>query len=257
VPHGFPYHVRVPETKLKNLKRPSAQAGLRIAPLECMVGPLVGPSSSSSTSPLHMVPHIHTASGDGGRLCAIADTYKGHDEVELRFLVAERDCLIGNLIVEKSNMQKSRDYHVSRCQDFTMALQHQKQQSDDLLKMVRYRVNRNVSVWGGYSLAIRRNIGYASAADTVLMIAGDELHGAVRTKHVVFRYEHNACLVQRLKSQDWFSNACASMSGAAIGMTIMTGPQMSEHVGDVSMGGHVSGVFDFEDGDEFTYQARL
>ena len=53
----------------------------------------------------------------------------------------------------------------------------------------------------GYSLAIRRNRGgQASAASAIAMIAGDPVHGALKDKHIITKYEFKVAVVDLLNT---------------------------------------------------------
>ena len=52
----------------------------------------------------------------------------------------------------------------------------------------------NVSYPGGYSLGLRRNVGHASAATCVAMVASSSWVGGFKDKGIVIKFEHKACL---------------------------------------------------------------
>ncbi len=55
---------------------------------------------------------------------------------------------------------------------------------------------------GGHCLAWARGEGHASARATIRMVAGLEERGSSRSKDVIFKYEHLAVNVHRIKSKD-------------------------------------------------------
>eukprot|EP00959_Pyramimonas_sp_CCMP1952_P438377 9177580-Pyramimonas_sp.AAC.1 len=63
-----------------------------------------------------------------------------------------------------------------------------------------FRPGRNVTTYGGYCLAVRRNVGHASAAATALMVTG-EGEGGVKDKNTVVSYEHRAAAGKVIRSK--------------------------------------------------------
>ena len=61
---------------------------------------------------------------------------------------------------------------------------------------------------GGYSLAKKRNIGQVSSDALVRAVAGDEINGALRDRHIVTKYEHRLCMAQRLVSKELYDTNC-------------------------------------------------
>jgi hypothetical protein len=64
----------------------------------------------------------------------------------------------------------------------------------DLLSLVNFRPNRNITIYGGYTMALRRNIGHVGAAAALSMVTGDDVHGDLRSKKIVYRYEHRVAI---------------------------------------------------------------
>ena len=66
---------------------------------------------------------------------------------------------------------------------------------DRLVASVNYRkkgCKRNVSVEGGYTLAKKRRAGLTSSTDLVAIAGGDEIHGSIKDRHLVTKYEHRS-----------------------------------------------------------------
>ena len=51
--------------------------------------------------------------------------------------------------------------------------------------MIRYQV----SVYGGYALALKRNAGHASGQAAVDMMASEHWQGALKSKDIVYKFE--------------------------------------------------------------------
>ena len=73
-----------------------------------------------------------------------------------------------------------------------------------LLKYTFRPGKKYVSVEGGYSLAIKRNWGHASAKDTVRMLAAEPYQGALKHKDVVLRYEMRAAMAQQALMRSFY-----------------------------------------------------
>jgi hypothetical protein len=46
-----------------------------------------------------------------------------------------------------------------------------------------------VSLYGGYTLALKRNLGHAAAQVTIEMMASELWQGALRSKDIVYKFE--------------------------------------------------------------------
>lgn len=49
-----------------------------------------------------------------------------------------------------------------------------------------------VSLYGGYTLALKRNLGHAAAQTTIDMMASDIWQGSLKSKNIVYRFEAKA-----------------------------------------------------------------
>ena len=76
--------------------------------------------------------------------------------------------------------------------------------ANELVQATYWRTgSKHISVFGGYSLAIVRNIGHAGAKEVVAMCAGDEVRGGIRSKKVVWEYEHKAAIAMNMISSSF------------------------------------------------------
>ena len=78
-----------------------------------------------------------------------------------------------------------------------------KAESRQLIAKINFRPGlRNVSCFGGYSLAIKRNDAGAStgAGAAAMLVAGDDFRGGLHDKKVVLKYEHLAACAKRCRS---------------------------------------------------------
>eukprot|EP00927_Polykrikos_kofoidii_P002667 TRINITY_DN11067_c0_g1_i1.p1 TRINITY_DN11067_c0_g1~~TRINITY_DN11067_c0_g1_i1.p1 ORF type:complete len:1330 (-),score=171.22 TRINITY_DN11067_c0_g1_i1:47-4036(-) len=93
-----------------------------------------------------------------------------------------------------TRLNKKLNTAIERCEE----LEGKHQQ---LVGAVCFRpAKRNVSVFGAYSMAIARNVGFASAKSTLLMMGGTEAAGQLKSKDIVYAYEHRAVHAQRIMS---------------------------------------------------------
>ena len=82
----------------------------------------------------------------------------------------------------------------------------------ELVEQICYRPGlRNISKFGGYNLAIKRNIGHASCESATAMVAGDAINGGFSDKNIILRFEQNAERCQRLRSAQFFADVGATI----------------------------------------------
>lgn len=79
-----------------------------------------------------------------------------------------------------------------------LVIQNLKDEYERFQLSVRIRgLGRNVGPMGGYTLAIARNKGHASAQTTVDMVASSEAAGELKSKKIVYLYEARLALAIR------------------------------------------------------------
>ena len=99
---------------------------------------------------------------------------------------------------------------------------------DDLAGQVNLRVGtRNINVFGGYSIALKRNHGHASASSAVAMLAGDAINGAFsdHSGGICTRYEERACRCQRLASVEDYAAFDELHADAAVPPPLVDDPR--------------------------------
>ena len=103
------------------------------------------------------------------------------------------------------NMQTSLDRQVILANE-TSAEHH------ELMEQLCYRPGlRNISNFGGYNLALKRNIGHTSCEAATAMVAGDAINGGFTSKNIILRFEQNAEKCQRIRSSHFFADVEASI----------------------------------------------
>ena len=98
---------------------------------------------------------------------------------------------------EKRNLRK----HVRLVEDRLVQV---KAECHDLAVRVCWRDGRRrISPFGGYTLALLRNLSHTGGAEAVQMIAGDSDRGQFKSKNIVYEYEIKAAIVHQLLSKSF------------------------------------------------------
>ena len=98
-----------------------------------------------------------------------------------------------------------------------MQLVAQRNLHEESMALVNFRPGlRNISKFGAYNVALKRNFSHTSASSAVAMLAGDEINGAFFAKSgaICTRYEERACRCQRVASM--MDYECLDLNHAAI-----------------------------------------
>ena len=66
---------------------------------------------------------------------------------------------------------------------------------------------KNVTIYGGYAMAIKRNLSHSASAAMVATLGGEEERGGLKSKDAVIRFEHYTNLCQRYISRLFYSAA--------------------------------------------------
>ena len=113
---------------------------------------------------------------------------------------------VTSIAAELQRVRRQRNRWRSRCSVVQNRLTHVVQKHKESMRKVCWRHGkRNISPFGGYSLAIARSKGHASAQTCVSMVAGSAIVGEFKDKHIVTRYEHRASVCSRLRSATIFN----------------------------------------------------
>ncbi|CAK0898653.1 unnamed protein product, partial [Prorocentrum cordatum] len=116
--------------------------------------------------------------------------------------IAARDQTAAAQRATLRDLTRNRDQWQQRAALLADQLAERNQEEQVLMQAVRFRSGgrANVSLFGGCTLALRRNVAHAGGAATAAMVAGDELHGAVKDKRTVWTYEHRAAAAVRARA---------------------------------------------------------
>jgi len=125
---------------------------------------------------------------------------------QLHVQKSESTARVVELEKERSSLLRSRAHYKHRCTQLVAQNQEVKDQLTALEGRVNFRPGkRNISLYGGYLLALKRNTGHTSAKALVSIVAGDQLNGAFKDPHLCIKYEHRACAAMRLMSKNTYS----------------------------------------------------
>ena len=130
-------------------------------------------------------------------------------ELEIMLADGQNDKMV--LDREKVVLTRSRNWYKSRCEALVEANKELEQALVQTRAAVNFRPNRLCSTYGGYVLALRRNIAHASARATALMVAGDEVRGALTDPRTVVSYEHRLEVAKCLRSRAAYASSTPAL----------------------------------------------
>ncbi|CAK0828843.1 unnamed protein product [Prorocentrum cordatum] len=116
-----------------------------------------------------------------------------------------RDEEVAQLKEEIRKLRGSRQLCMGMAEKLEVDLHDANQKIATLTAAVNFRTGRNATVHGGYSLAVRRNLGRASTAATLAMVTGDG-EGSVEDPNTVVSYEHRAAVGKVLRSRVFYDD---------------------------------------------------
>ena len=100
-------------------------------------------------------------------------------------------------------MARSREYYKKKCDDVVVLYDNKQDELDRLREQTCFRPGvRNISKYGGYTLAIQAATSAASTTDTVQLVAGGEPAGGFKSPHIVTKYMQRLFAAVRMKSKD-------------------------------------------------------
>ncbi len=140
--------------------------------------------------------------------------YQDMDDGELRLVLAERDNRRVELEQRCHNNTNRRSYDKSRCDVFVSDLRDARQECAALRAQVNLRTygKRHVSVIGGYTLTLKRNVGHTACRALANIVAGSAEAGALEDPSSCLRFEHQAAIAQQLMCKSRAAVIAASVS---------------------------------------------
>ena len=118
-------------------------------------------------------------------------------------MVATRDETIQNLRKQLDQMTRNKHKTDSANVKLRSTVDELKSDIVEISAAVNMRdASRNISLIGGYSLALRRSCSHAGARSALAMMTGGELQQNFKFKEIVFKFEHKVATAKRLKAAE-------------------------------------------------------
>ena len=140
----------------------------------------------------------------------------GLSNEELLHMLVQEQATKDSMHAELVKSRKREAFHRQQSQIRGDALVIMESRVNELQSMVNYRVHGglkgHISKWSGYNLALRRNRASAGAKAIVSVLAGDAIHGALRSKDAVYVFEHRAAAAKRTRAIQHYASAYGSLS---------------------------------------------
>ena len=137
-------------------------------------------------------------------------SYGEADLGDMQLVVFRQTELIQSMKAQMKNIIKNRDYYKQRSDTLQHKLNEEIEKCTTLVAHTNFRPGlRRISLYGGYTLALRRSFGNASAGVAAKMVAGAEDNGGFTDPKVVILFEHRAAQAKRSRAHNFFVEADA------------------------------------------------
>ena len=137
-------------------------------------------------------------------------SYGEADLGDMQLVVFRQTELIQSMKAQMKNISKNRDYYEQRSDTLQHKLNEEIEKCTTLVAHTNFRPGlRRISLYGGYTLALRRSFGNASAGVAAKMVAGAEDNGGFTDHQVVILFEHRAAQAKRSRAHNFFVEADA------------------------------------------------
>ena len=144
--------------------------------------------------------------------------YAKYSQDELVACIIEREDTNEVLREEKRAIELQANYYKTQCAELQRRCGESQRQQKLFEAQVNYRPGlRCISRVGGYSIALKRNLGHTGSRAAIVMLAGDAIQGGFQNKNTVTRYEELSCACQRELSRSDYDMIDASMSSSENG----------------------------------------
>ncbi len=131
--------------------------------------------------PLELPPPMAAAASSSAAAIVPLDDnlrFLTRDVGELQLAIVQHAKAARDMKTEMNKLTKSKDYYKHRCSLLESKLDSSHTENKALVLQMNFRPGlRNVSTYGGYTLAIRRNISHVGAKVTAEMLGGSESQG--------------------------------------------------------------------------------
>ena len=164
--------------------------------------PLVATAPAGSQLVVAEATQDHCAGYDGSAsLLVPVAKYSDYSPDELVATLCRRDQEISDLLDERRQLVQNRNHFQRRADGLKAQLVQSRRELDALVAQVKFRPGlRNVSSFGGYTMALKRNVGHTSASAAIQMLGGDQINGGFVDPKIVWAFEHKTCIAQRISS---------------------------------------------------------
>lgn len=146
---------------------------------------------------------------------ALRQSYQQYERGELLQLVVDRDVTLEGL---RHDLQQERRRY-AKAKNARDDLRHQLAETHTELNNLSNKLffrnggeNNHISMYGGYALALGRNVSHTGAKSATTMITADR--GEIKRKMAVMTYEHKAAVAKSIRACDFYK-AATSIAGEA------------------------------------------
>ncbi|CAK0805617.1 unnamed protein product, partial [Prorocentrum cordatum] len=137
--------------------------------------------------------------------------YMQADQDALAVRLETRDEEVEALKAELKKTQRSRAFFIQKAERLEVQLYDANQHIAALTAAINFRPGRHVTLHGGYTLAVRRNVGHASTMATLAMMTGDG-PGSIKDPNTVVSYEHRAAAAKVVRSAAFYDDAIGDLT---------------------------------------------
>ena len=141
---------------------------------------------------------------------------------------SDRETLLSAVVSAEMNLDanrkevyrvaKSRDYYKNRCDHIAVLYDGKQDELDSLKEQTCFRPGaRNISKYGGYTLAIQASASAASTSDTLQLVAGLGPAGKFKDRSIVTKYTQRLFAAVRLKSKEAYTEMFSLVATGPVG----------------------------------------
>ena len=135
---------------------------------------------------------------------------------DLCMLVVNQEDAMKDLEQEHDKSKKQVTYWKHRACVLEERNQTLKTDAKALIAQHDLRPNRNITIFGGYSLAHRRNMGHCSALVAARMVTEAAFGGEVKDRKSVLMYEHRLACAKTRKSALMYEDALSADTDVSV-----------------------------------------
>ncbi|CAK0813601.1 unnamed protein product, partial [Prorocentrum cordatum] len=193
---------------------PSAGSGAPPAPGPAPAPLALAPAARASSRDLAPLVAVPEGAEDAAALARVApqpqSRYANLPRDVLVQMLDSRDADMAAVKHDRANVQKRLNYYITRADGLKQKLDEARDELAATRAMVNFRPRSHPSVFGGYTLGLRRNIAHASALATARMVLGQDEDEPPNQKGraSVVTYEYRLAAAKRTRAEEYYSQ-CA------------------------------------------------